>query len=56
MGKVNNIFSEIGGIHVAKDEKLNEEAALNNNLGSSTLKMNQNKSKLHTKPKTKSKK
>ncbi|GIO28565.1 hypothetical protein [Ornithinibacillus bavariensis] len=38
---------------MAKDEKLNEESTLNNNLGSSTLKMNRNITKLHQKPKAK---
>ncbi|MGJ9385996.1 hypothetical protein [Salipaludibacillus sp. CF4.18] len=37
---------------MAKDEKLNEEAALNNNLPSSTLQMNQDIIKLHEKPKS----
>lgn len=36
---------------MAKDEKLNEEAALNNNLNSSTLKMNHDITNLHEKPK-----
>jgi hypothetical protein len=34
-----------------KEEKLNEEAALNNNLHSSTLQMNPDIAKLHEKPK-----
>lgn len=36
---------------MAKNEKLNEEAAMNNNLGSSTLRMNQDILKQHEKPK-----
>lgn len=35
-----------------KDEKLNEEAALNNNLDAATLQMNSNIAKQHQKPKT----
>jgi hypothetical protein len=38
---------------MAKDEKLNEEAAMNNNLGSSTLKMNREITNLHQRPKSK---
>lgn len=34
-----------------KEERLNEEAALNNNLHSSTLQMNSDIAKLHEKPK-----
>ena len=34
-----------------KEEKLNEEAALNNNLGSSTLQMNTTIAKQHVQPK-----
>ena len=34
-----------------KQEKLNEEAAMNNNLGSATLQMNQDIAKQHVKPK-----
>ncbi|MFD2042905.1 hypothetical protein ACFSTA_01125 [Ornithinibacillus salinisoli] len=37
---------------MTKDERLNEEAALNNNLGSSTLRMNPDIYKQHQKPKT----
>jgi len=36
---------------MVKEEKLNEEAALNNNLGSSTLKANEDIAKEHQKPK-----
>lgn len=35
-----------------KEEKLNEEAALNNNLDSATLRMNTEIAKEHEKPKT----
>ena len=35
-----------------KDEKLNEEAALNNNLDSATLRMNAEITKDHVEPKT----
>lgn len=38
---------------MAKRESLNEEAALNNNLDSSTLKMNREISKAHKNPKAK---
>ncbi|HWL25649.1 MAG TPA: hypothetical protein VNR38_18190 [Ureibacillus sp.] len=34
-----------------KEEKLNEEAAMNNNLGSATIQMNQEIAKEHVKPK-----
>lgn len=34
-----------------KDEKLNEEAALNNNLDSATLRMNEEIAKEHVEPK-----
>lgn len=34
-----------------KQEKLNEEAAMNNNLGAATLQMNQEIAKQHVKPK-----
>ncbi|WP_158701533.1 hypothetical protein [Lentibacillus sp. Marseille-P4043] len=34
-----------------KEERLNEEAALNNNLDSSTLRMNDDITKQHQKPK-----
>ncbi|WP_156291902.1 hypothetical protein [Oceanobacillus salinisoli] len=37
---------------MAKKERLNEEAALNNNLGTSTLKINEDIMKQHQKPKT----
>jgi hypothetical protein len=37
---------------MAKEERLNEEAAMNNNLHSSTLQMNQNIIKQHQQPKT----
>lgn len=36
---------------MAKDERLNEEATLNNNLNSSTLKMNRDVTKQHKQPK-----
>ncbi|GGM42420.1 hypothetical protein GCM10011351_30540 [Paraliobacillus quinghaiensis] len=36
---------------MAKKEKLNEEAALNNNLSASTLLMNEDIKKEHKKPK-----
>ncbi|MUK90646.1 hypothetical protein GMD78_20025 [Ornithinibacillus sp. L9] len=35
-----------------KEEKLNEEAALNNNLGSTMLQRNNDIAKQHQKPKT----
>ncbi|WP_255421377.1 hypothetical protein [Paraliobacillus sp. X-1268] len=38
---------------MAKEEKLNEEAALNNNLGSSTLQTQDAIKKLHQEPKEK---
>ncbi|SHG45112.1 hypothetical protein [Ornithinibacillus halophilus] len=38
---------------MAKDEKLNEEAALNNNLGSSTLRRNRDIQKQHQRPQVK---
>lgn len=40
------------GYELKKEEKLNEEAAINNNLGSSTLQMNQDIAKQHVKPKS----
>lgn len=39
-----------GGIYLAKKERLNEEAALNNNLGASVLKRNDEIRKQHKKP------
>jgi hypothetical protein len=36
---------------MAKEERLNEEAAMNNNLHSSTLQMNQDIIKQHQQPK-----
>ncbi|WP_268911907.1 hypothetical protein [Aquibacillus kalidii] len=38
---------------MAREEKLNEEAALNNNLGSSTLRMNDDTETQHQKSKGK---
>lgn len=39
-----------GGVYLAKKERLNEEAALNNNLGASVLKSNDEIRKQQKKP------
>lgn len=39
-------------LDMKKDEKLNEEAALNNNLDSATLRMNSEIAKDHVEPKS----
>ncbi len=50
--KIKGQIKYIGGnIDMDKEERLNEEAALNNNLDSSTLRMNDDITKQHQKPK-----
>ncbi len=42
----------IGGDHMKKEEHWNGQAAMNNNIGSSTIQMNSTIAKEHVKPKT----